>query len=67
MLNGIKKPILDLENLQEVANKAAEEAAISEVKSFFTSYNSPFRKNIEKWLKQFETELRTCLLKTMAR
>lgn len=50
MLNGIKEPILDLEKLQEVANKAAEEAAISEVKSFFTSYNSPFRKNIKEWL-----------------
>lgn len=52
MLNGIKEPILDLEKLQEVANKAAEEAAISEVKGFFTSYNSPYRKNIEKWLKE---------------
>ena len=52
MLNGIKEPILDLEKLQEVANKAAEEAAISEVKSFFTSHNSPYRNNIKKWLEE---------------
>lgn len=51
MLNGIKEPVLDLEKLQEVANKAAEKAAIDEIESFFTRYNSPFRKKIEDWLK----------------
>lgn len=41
MNNGIVTQVLDIAKLQEVANQAAMESAIKEIKDYYGGYNSP--------------------------
>ena len=52
MNNGIVTPVLDIAKLQEVANQAAMESAIKEIKDYYGGYCSPFRKQIQDYLKE---------------
>lgn len=52
MNNGIVTPVLDIEKLQQVANEAAMHAAIKEIEDYYNGYNSPFRKQVQEYLKQ---------------
>lgn len=50
MANEIVAPVLNIAELQEVANKAAMDAAKSAINSFYNGYNSPFKKAVEEYL-----------------
>lgn len=52
MNNGIVTPVLDVVKLQEVANEAAMHAATKEIEDYYNGYNSPFRKQVQEYLKQ---------------
>lgn len=52
MNNGIVAPVLDIEKLQQVANEAAMHTAIKEIEDYYNGYNSPFRKQVQEYLKQ---------------
>ena len=52
MNDGIVTPVLDVAKLQEIANEAAMEAATKEIKDYYGGYSSPFRKQIQQYLKE---------------
>lgn len=50
--NQINAPIIDMNAVQEAANKAATEAVMYEVKEYYSGYNSPFKKQIKQYLEK---------------
>ena len=48
----VSAPVIDMEAVQKVANEAATKAVIKEVEEYYTGWNSPYRKQIQEWLKQ---------------
>ena len=46
--------IIDQALIQKKANEAAEKAVLKEIKEYYTSYNSPFRKKIQEELQKQE-------------
>lgn len=48
----ITAPIIDMEAVQKVANEAATKAVIKSIEEYYTGHNSPFRKQIDAWLKE---------------
>lgn len=45
------QPVLDMEEIQAKANEFALKGAIECIKSYYTGYDSPFKKEIENYLK----------------
>lgn len=48
----VSAPVIDMEAVQKVANEAATKAVIKEVEEYYNGWNSPYRKQIQEWLKQ---------------
>lgn len=53
-MKNLEQPTIDLKKIQEVANAAAEKAYLKEIEEYYTSYNSPYRKQIAAKLKKQE-------------
>ena len=52
MNDELKVPVLDMKVLQQKVDEFAMSAAITEIKEFYTGYNSPYRKKIKDALDQ---------------
>lgn len=50
-MDGILSPVVNLEELQQKANEAAQKAALKEIDDFYNGYDSPYRKTIKEHLK----------------
>ena len=55
-MESLKQPKIDVEKIQEVANKAAEKAYLKEIEEYYTSYKSPYRKMIHAELEKQKFE-----------
>ena len=55
-MESLKQPKIDVEKIQEVANKAAEKAYLEEIEDYYTSYKSPYRKMIHAELEKQKFE-----------
>lgn len=53
-MKSLEQPTIDVAAIQKRANEAAEKAYLSEVDSYYTEYNSPYRKMIKKELEKIE-------------
>jgi hypothetical protein len=51
-MENLKQPTINVEEIQEAANKAAKKAYLSEIENYYTSYNSPYKKMISEELKK---------------
>lgn len=51
-MENLETPKINIEEIQKRANEAAEKAYLKEIESYYTDYNSPYRKMISKELKK---------------